>query len=141
MHSDPGSSRSPTLAEMEAKLREMQRAFLAEAERVDPRTATEDELRALDAKALTLQALTNQIRLRRPIGQLRGELAATCKLQHEAARSDTERELFRKNAEELEVMLEQRLQARTARWRRIAGPAALVLIVLSGALIAWSGGG
>lgn len=130
-------SRSPTLAELEAQLREMQRAFLAEAERVDPRTATEEELRALDAKALPLQALTNQIRVRRPIAQLRGELAATRKLQHEAARSDVERELFRKNADELESLLAERLRRRADAFRRVVVAAAGLTLLAVGAWFAW----
>ena len=80
-------SRSPTLAELEARLREQQQAFLAEADRLDPRTATEEDVRALDAKALPLQELTNQIRMLRPVSRLRSELATTRMLQGDAARS------------------------------------------------------
>jgi hypothetical protein len=137
MHSDPGFPGSPTLAEMEAKLRDMQRAFMAEAERVDPRTATEEELRALDAKALPLQALTNQIRRLRPIAQLRSELAATRKLQHEAARSDAERELFRKNADELESPLAERLRHRADAFRRVVVAVAGLTLLAVGAWFAW----
>jgi hypothetical protein len=130
-------SRSPTLAELEAQLREMQRAFMAEAERVDPRTATEEELRALDAQALPLQALSNQIRRLRPIAQLRNELAATRKLQHEAARSDAERELFRKNADEVESLLAERLQRRAASVRRVVVGVAGLVLLAAGAWFAW----
>jgi hypothetical protein len=130
-------SRSPTLAELEAQLRDMQRAFMAEADRVDPRTATEEELRALDAKALPLQALSNQIRRLRPIAQLRNELAATRKLQHEAARSDAERELFRKNADELESLLAERLLRRAASVRRVVVGVAGLVLLAAGAWFAW----
>jgi dynactin complex subunit len=130
-------SRSPTLAELEAQLHELQRAFMAEAERVDPRTATEEELRALDAKALPLQALSNQIRRLRPIAQLRNELAATRKLQHEAARSDAERELFRKNADEVESLLAERLQRRAALVRRVVVGVAGLVLLAAGAWFAW----
>jgi uncharacterized protein YhaN len=130
-------SRSPTLAELEAQLRDMQRAFMAEADRVDPRTATEEELRALDAKALPLQALTNQIRRLRPVAQLRRELEATRTMQHEVARSETERELFRKNADELESLLAERLQRRAASVRRVVVGVAGLVLLAAGAWFAW----
>ena len=139
MHSDPGSSRSPTLAELEAQLRELQQAFMAGADRVDPRTATEEEVRALDAKALPLQALTNQIRMLRPIAELRRELVATRTMQREVASNDVERELYRRNADELEVLLGQRLQLRAAQRRRFLTRTGILALVVVGAWLAWRG--
>ena len=112
------SGRAPRLAQLEEQLRIAQQAFMAEADRIDPRTATEDEVRALDAKALPLQALTNQIRRLRPIADLRRELAATRKIEHEVTGGDAGRALYRRSGDELKALLDERLQQRAASWQR-----------------------
>ena len=131
------TGRTPRLAELQAQLRIAQQAFMAEADRVDPHTATEDQVRALDAKALPLQALTNQIRRLRPIADLRRELAATRTIQHEVASSDAERELYRRNGDELESLITERLRERAAGRQRWAVAVGGLLLLAAGAWLAW----
>ncbi|MDZ4047798.1 MAG: hypothetical protein U1E00_05635 [Pseudoxanthomonas sp.] len=132
-----GVGKNPGLAELERQLEAQRRAFLAEADLVDPRTATDEEVRALDAKALPLNELTHQIRMLRPISRLRSELERTRLMEREVAGSDAERALYRKNGDELEALLAQRLVLQAAERRRLGLRLGAVGLVVVGAFLAW----
>jgi hypothetical protein len=131
------SGSKATLAELERQLQILRQAFLAEADRMDPRTASDEEVRALDAKALPLNELTNRIRMLRPVAMLRSELEHTRLMEREVAGSDAERALYRKNGEELEALLRQRLMQRAAERRRLGVLVGAAALIAGGAYLAW----
>ena len=129
-----GTGRRRELAALRRQHLQLQSAFMAEADRVDPTKATEQEVQRLDALAAPANEVRDAIRLLSPSRDLERELESTRELLS-MARTPSEQTMWQGLVADLEAYVVLAKSREAADRRRLSTLAGLLA---AGIVLAWA---